>query len=127
MINSKIISLILLLSSTGASMGQLSGPKTVAAGSTHTYSYTSSTLVSPSWQVIGGSKSNEIFNPGYYSVTVTWGGGPTGGIALIDSGIPVASSSITIAAGLPAPVNAMPSGVSATQFTAAWNAVSGAT
>jgi len=119
---------ILLLISVPA-LAQITGPgqPIVNAGTTYTYSYTQSALVSPNWQVSGGTKIGETYNYANYTVTVTWGAGPNGGLALLDNGIPAATLSITINPPLAPPVATAGTSVTPTSFTANWNAVTGAT
>ncbi len=117
---------LLLLTSIPAT-AQISGPTTVFAGSTHTYTYTQSALVSPFWQVSGGTKIGETYNFANYTVTITWGAGPSGGMALLDGGFPAATLSVTINPALGAPVATAANNISPTSFKANWSFVSGAT
>lgn len=108
-------------------MAQISGPSTVNSGTTHTYSYTQSALVSPNWQVSGGTKIGETYNYANYTVTVTWGAGPSGGVALLDNGMPAATLSVTINQVLVAPVATAATNVTPSSFRLNWNGVAGAT
>jgi Fibronectin type III domain len=117
-----------LLMPCARAFAQISGPTSVVAGSTHTYTYTQSALVSPMWQVSGGTKTAETYNFMNYTVTIMWGAGPSGGMALLDGGGPPAATlSVTITAPLPAPVASPASNITPSSFTASWGAVSGAT
>lgn len=123
----KCILWLLLLLPCAETVAQIGGPSTVNAGTTHTYTYTQSALVSPNWQVSGGTKIGETYNYANYTVTVTWGAGPNGGLALLDNGMPAATLSVTINLVLTAPVATAATNIAPTSFTANWNPVSSAT
>gem|GEM_PF-989756 len=105
--------------------GQITGNSPVASGSQHTYTYSQRTLVSPSWQVNGGTKISESSGFSSYSVTVQWGTSvSSGSVTLFDNSTFVASKTVSIQPSAPTATSA--TSVRSTSFYANWNSVSGA-
>jgi RHS repeat-associated protein len=125
----KAIPLFLLgLTISFHAMSQISGPTTVAAGSTQTYSYTATVVVTPSWQISNGTRVSQTSSYMNYSVTVLWSSSAaSGGLALFDGSIFKASNTVTIVAPPAAPTASAASSISNSSFTANWSFISGAT
>ncbi|MEJ7645920.1 MAG: fibronectin type III domain-containing protein [Chryseolinea sp.] len=118
-----LLSLAVMLSFSATA--QINGTANVDAGSTHTYTYNQSALVSPNFQVSGGTVIGQTYNYANYSITITWGNGPTGSIALLDNGMLVATKSITINLTLTAPTLSV-NDITASSSRASWSTVNGA-
>lgn len=122
----RIIALLSFVLAAGSAFAQITGTNPVNGGTQHTYTYTSSALASPSWQVTGGTKDSQTFNYMNYTVTITWGTGSSGGMVLMDGSTPAASKSITINNVIVPPVAISAIDIVGSSFTARWNSVSGA-
>jgi hypothetical protein len=116
--------LAILLTAT-AIRAQITGATPVPAGSRQSYNYSQKTLVSPTWQVSGGTKISESQSFGSYTVVVQWGTtNSSGTITLFDNNMFVASKTVSI---LPAaPTATAASSIGSFSFYANWNAVSNA-
>ncbi|HTF16615.1 MAG TPA: DUF6443 domain-containing protein, partial [Chryseolinea sp.] len=121
-----LITLLVASATFFSAMGQISGSTNVNAGGTYVYTYNQSALVSPYWQVNGGTKLSETYNYANYTVTIQWGPGPTGAIALMNSGMPAATLNVTVNQVMTAPTLTI-NQITNSSFWASWSAVPGAT
>ncbi|WP_229719744.1 DUF6443 domain-containing protein, partial [Winogradskyella haliclonae] len=76
----------------------LSGPTTVSANTSHTYSYTGGLHVF-SWTAVGGTVTSTSRLGSVYSATVLWGSSGSGSITFNDFGLPLETLNVTITGG----------------------------